>query len=145
MNGRRGFLGAAAALSAPLGIGAQPAPPTPPPSAASDPDAELLAACAEFDRLERAYIATFPDDHDVTEHEEDAVQPERDLIQQAQHYLAARMVELRATTLAGQVARARSLVLWEGDDPSGNVTSEYINERLLGAILGDLTEGSVGA
>ena len=95
--------------------------------------------------MERAYIATFPDDHDVTEHEEDAVQPERDLIQQAQHYLAARMVELRATTLAGQVTRARSLVLWEGDDPSGNVTSEYINERLLGAILRDLTEGSVGA
>ena len=55
------------------------------------------------------------------------------------------MIELRATTLAGQVARARSLVLWEGDDPSGNVTSEYINERLLGAILRDLTEGGVGA
>ncbi len=78
------------------------------------PDAQLLAACAAFDALERAYIA-LSGDHRAGSPEEAAVEAERDWLVTAQAPLVASMCELRAVTQAGHVARARSLTLWDGE------------------------------
>ncbi len=48
-------------------------------------------------------------------------------------------------TRKGQAARARSLVVFEGDAPSGNLEGKSFSERLLGAILRDLLAGSAEA
>ena len=107
------------------------------------PDIDLLKACAEFDGWERIYRATdFDANHDTPTGK--AAQTVRRQCVKVQRLLLARMVEMRPATFAGHAARARSLVLWEGDDPSGDVDSEFVNARLLGAIMRDLI-GEAGA
>ena len=113
-------------------------------SAAPSPDAELLEACAAFDNLERAYIAV-PRDFWPDTPEQRAALAEQDRIVTAQKPLVDRICALRTVTREGQAARVRSLILWEGDDPTGNVDTGQVNERLLGAILRDLVGGSAVA
>ncbi len=84
---------------------------------AASPDADLLATCAAFDALERASLATYDTYADCPEDslEWKAGDAERDRCSDEQEPLLARMCELRAITRAGQVARAHSLALWDGD------------------------------
>ena len=101
----------------------------------ASPDADLLAACAAFDVLERAYRAT---DFGCTPYtpEDLANDAERDRISAAQWPLIERMTELRATTRAGQVARARSLALWRPELLESGPGD--ISECLTSAIVRDL-------
>ena len=136
---RRGLLGGAAVLAvAPGTVNAKEMVTTTIPMAR--PDAELLEACAAFDALERAYIASFDGLPEIEGPAMDAHREESAAIWDAQKPLVAMMVASQPKTLAGHAARARSLALWEDDNPSGDVGSEFVNERLLGAILRDLAE-----
>ena len=104
----------------------------PPPA---NPDADLLATCARFDALERAYQRT--DFTCVGGTPEDlASDAERSRIAAAQVPLVERMGEMQAFTRAGQVARARSLALWKPEllnDAPGDFA-----EVLMAAIVRDL-------
>ena len=99
------------------------------------PDAELLQACAEFDALEQAYLATYvPGVDDGPEWH--AAEVERDRLADAQEPVADRICELRAVTREGQVARARSLALWDAelmkpkDDIIGQFTQAIVRDLL---------------
>ena len=78
------------------------------------PDAKLVEACAAFDALERASIATFSgrDDDDPAEI---AAEAERLRLGEAQEPLVDRMCDLHAVTREGMAARARSLALWDAE------------------------------
>jgi hypothetical protein len=101
------------------------------------PDAELLAACDEFNALERRHDILY-----AAEPDED----KRDIlaapIEAAQRATVARLMDLRATTLAGCVGRARSYQLYMASDPfetdAGLLASKFQNSRMLGALLRDL-------
>ena len=90
--------------------------------APASPDAELLAACAEFDAVERAYRAT--DFNCKSDTPEDLVnERERGRLYMAQVPVLNRTTEFQAVTHAGQVARARSFALWRPElleDGEGN-------------------------
>ena len=112
---------------------------------ADHPDAELLAACAAFDELERAYIATDFEAHTGSP-EDIAAEAGRDCLRDAQDPLLARMVELRATTREGMMARARSLILWDGEVmQEDGPLAEFTNTKLTRAVLRDLLAWSAGA
>jgi hypothetical protein len=103
------------------------------------PDAELIAACAEFDALERQRAGVF--------HGPDAIADETAritlfaFIQEMQEPILDRVYSLRATTLEGYFARARTVLLEDLElHPAEMVASGSTNERLLGALLRDLTE-----
>ena len=134
MSTRRNFLayttGAAAACTVLPAAGA---------SEAAHPDADLLAACAAFDALERTYVASYVDYPDDGP-EWDAAEEERDWLSDAQGPLVDVICELRAFTREGQVARARSLALWDAELMKPD-SPHYTNERLVQAIVRDLIEG----
>ena len=122
--------------SAALGgsVGLVPVPPS--------PDAELLRACAAFDALERAYLATYvPGVDDGPEW--DTAEVERDRLADAQEPLVDRMWKLQAVTREGQIARARSLALWDAELMKPG--KAFTNDRLTQAIVRDLMAGSAGA
>ena len=100
------------------------------------PDVDLFAACAEFDALERAYLAT-GFSHDTRTPEGVAVEAEQARIQREQDPLVDRICALRAVTREGQAARARSLVLWDAElmKPQGDIAGQ-----LTQAIVRDLIE-----
>ncbi len=95
-------------------------------------DDDLLAACRAFDALERAFIAV---GGHHTGAEEDAADAERECLRIAQEPLVDRICGQVAVTRDGQVARARSLALWEPDllDDAGET-----GQRITAAILRDL-------
>ena len=105
------------------------------------PDAELLAACAEFDRLERGYLALgFGYDEETPEGA--SIEAEQSRLAEEQELLVDRICELRAVTREGQAARARSLALWDAE----LMKPQYdIAGRLTQAIVRDLIEGSAVA
>jgi hypothetical protein len=82
-------------------------------AAARHADAELIAACARFEEIEREMPAVYDDlalvDADARETAVQALSDERD-------DLLATMDELRAQTAAGIVARARLLAAHNGDE-----------------------------
>ncbi len=104
----------------------------------ASPDAELLEACAEFDRLRRAYI-NCGGDYEPGSLEDEAAEIDRDCLSAAQEPLVGRICELRAVTHEGQVARARSLALWDAEllTPGGGDTGMC----LTAAIVRDLLAG----
>ncbi len=108
-------------------------------SQAGSDDAELLAACAVFDQLQRACDA-IPGSHPPGSAEEDAADAERERICEQQEPLVDRMCQLRAATRKGVVARARSLVLW--DKELMKERGEATGERLTVAIVRDLIGGA---
>jgi len=134
---RRQFGGASLAALCGAAFGAAVVLPDPgeafPPPASHD--AELLATCARFDALERAYQRT--DFTCVGGTPEDlASDAERSRIAAAQVPLVERMGEMQAFTRAGQVARARSLALWKPEllnDAPGD-----FGEVLVAALVRDL-------
>jgi arginase family enzyme len=109
------------------------------------PDAELIAACAEFDALEsqRAGVLHGPD----AIVDEAARNKLFAFIQEMQKPTLDRVCSLRATTLEGYFARARTVLLEDLElHPAEMVESGSTNERLLGALLRDLVEqGTVGS
>ncbi|MGI4945584.1 MAG: hypothetical protein ACRYHQ_34315 [Janthinobacterium lividum] len=109
-------------------------------SASANPDADLLAACAEFDALEAAYRAT---DFAAVSYSPEAIaaDAEQSRIFAAQLPLVDRMVDHRAVTRAGQVARARSLAAWK-PELLGNGSAEDMGECLMSAIVRDLVQGA---
>ncbi len=108
---------------------------------AVSPDADLLEACAAFDDLERRYLATDFEADSSTAYGQAVVEEQRRCFD-AQVPLLNHLVELRATTLEGHRARARSLALWDAEllkDGDGD-----FGECLTAAIVRDLLAGSAG-
>ena len=110
------------------------------PSAPDEPDdAELIAALAEFDAIERHVNSHFEGGANaiVDDRERDAVivplwETEREPLERA--------CRMRAVTLEGLQARARTIVLEDLDlDPEVDaITEGYTNDRLIAALLRDL-------
>ncbi len=102
------------------------------------PDAELLETCSAFDALERAYIAA-GGDYAPGSLEEDMAEAERARLSDAQDPLVDRICDLRAVTNEGQVARARSLALWDAElmKPQKDVGGWFVQ-----AIVRDLLAAS---
>ncbi|GBQ23598.1 hypothetical protein [Acidiphilium acidophilum] len=102
---------------------------------ASNADAELIALCAKFDANERRYLSYYSGgENEITDDDErDAVAFP---IQDQQHALAEQITAHRITTLAGFVAVARSLGLWDSQigepDEHG-----CINEQLVSMLVRD--------
>ena len=102
---------------------------------AQSPDAELLAVCAAFDATEHRRSAMF-DDGTLTDEANAALRA-------AQDRRVGQICSLRALTLQGLQARARSLVLF--DDEFLERRCVHANDRMMAAILRDLAEdGPVG-
>jgi hypothetical protein len=103
----------------------------------TSPDAEMLEACAAFDELERASLATFQE-HRFGSPEEETGEAERWRVACAQDPLVKRICELQAVTLEGQVARARSYALWDAelmkpqDDIEGVFKQAIVRDLLSG-------------
>jgi len=134
---RRNMLGIAAASMLMPAVAAASMPKHHPLPAS--PDAELLAACAAFDALERQYVALY-DGPDAIEDDDECEAAARP-IRLKQKPLLDKLTNLRATTLEGHLARIRSLVLEDQQlDIEELATSSYINQRLLGMVLRDLAE-----
>ncbi len=124
-------LGATAAVLAPDPTWATPA--------AAEPDAELLAACAEFDRLDRSHGAIVNAAKTSAEEEE----ADRLVSAMEERWQAAldAVCSLRATTVAGHRARAASLALFVGGSKRMEADAEaggYWDERLCAALVRDL-------
>ncbi|MGI4795066.1 MAG: hypothetical protein ACRYG8_13525 [Janthinobacterium lividum] len=98
------------------------------PAPAPDPDAGLLAVCAEFDAVEHRRNAMFDDDT-LTDKANASIREE-------QAPLVDRLCELQAVTIEGMRARARSLVLY--DDAVMERHTIYTNDRIVAAVLRDL-------
>ena len=102
------------------------------------PDADLVTALGEFDALERQinglyYGAAKIDDDDDRD---EAIDP----ISKAQHAPLERLCAIRARTLEGLQARARTIVLENLDlDPSVDaIEACCTNDRMMAALLRDL-------
>ena len=109
----------------------------------ADADAELIATCAAFCELERAYDARgYGQEIDSPEY--DAVQADRERIVAEQQPLVDRMCELPCTSLAGVQAMARTLAAWDREllkdiparDVGDRITSNMV-ERLLALPVSD--------
>ena len=59
--------------------------------------------------------------------------------QEAQEPLLERIIALRATTLDGFKARARTLALWNQDAMRQIGPGHYLEDRMLAALLRDMT------
>ena len=106
------------------------------------PDGELLAACAAFDALERAYVAAVGD-YEPGSDEQVVAEAKQERVSDAQGPLIKRMCSLHATTREGHAARARSLALWDAElmKPAPGDTGK----SLTAAIVRDLLAGSAVA
>ena len=104
------------------------------------PDAALLAALSEFDAIEHHFLSLYERGHPRYIEDDD----ERDevvvLLNEAQHPSLERVCSLPARTLEGILARARTIVLQDGElDPAADAaTGKYANDRLIAALLRDL-------
>ena len=97
-------------------------------------DAELIAACAEFDRLERQILQVEGAATTVErEYEADRLTA---TWKERQETLVLTISSARASTLAGLQAKTATLVLWDSEALSPS--SDYWNERLVTSLLGDL-------
>ena len=134
---RRGLLGGAAILAAAPGAVKAKGMVTTTISKAH-PDAELLEACAAFDVLERAYLATFRG-FEFDSPEERAGEVERERIAETQHPIVDRICGYHAVTKEGQTARARSFALWDAElmKPQDDIAGQFMQ-----AIVRDLIGGT---
>ena len=131
----RRLLAARGALLGLATLGAMGAAPAP------NPDAELLALSARYDELERKFIGLFGDGPDTFEAE-----AERDLqidkIRVVQEPILDRMMELRAHTLEGVMARVRTMFLEDMQVAQRMhlhlAESTFVNERLHAVLMRDL-------
>lgn len=108
---RAALLGALAVGLAPVGTLAE----------TCHPDAAVLALCARFEAIERAITAAYAEQRAVMVARpsaewmatEEAFEPRLDALRALQEPLYQQMHDLRATTLAGVLAKARAVNLWD--------------------------------
>lgn len=110
------------------------------PDPASGPDAVLIAACAAFDALEQQIDALYDGPASIKDDDErDAViEPLRE---RQDDYLPA-ILDMRATTMRGHIARARAIASWDkemfnpgwSDGVGGDMKNALIRDLL--AIVG---------
>ena len=128
---RRRLLATAAGLAAALAPAAALA-------AASSPDAELIRLCGEFERAATPHHGPYSEGATPIEDDNEraeAIAPLSD----AQDELLDRICTLRATTLAGIKARAKTLVLFVPDKAEcADEEGGYVDERMIAALLRDL-------
>ncbi len=101
------------------------------------PDRELIGVCAEFDAIERHINSHYAGGSRKIEDDEErdgAIAP----FQEAQAPLLERIIALRATTLDGFMARARTLALWDLDAMRQIGPGHYLEDRMLAALLRDM-------
>ncbi len=106
-------------------------------AAACNPDAALIAHCAAFDALERAYLAT-DFGHDDGTPEDEATEAERERLASAQEPIVDAICTLPPRTLAGFRAVASSLALWDTELMRQHPTRNCTDDRLLRALVGGL-------
>ncbi len=99
-------------------------------------DGELVAACGQFDALQRQVGELFDGPARIED------EAERDValrpIEAAQDALLDRLCSLRAATLEGHHARAATVALYD-PDILGKIDEGHIVERMVAALLRDLT------
>ncbi len=133
---RRSLLATApAALALSGAAAAAPAP--------ANPDAELIALCAQLDALEYEFLATNFSAMPNTL-EGDHAEAEQDRIADAQAPIVDAICARPPQTPAGAVAVAHSLALWDAELFREGGPGRYTNERLVLTLVRGLT-GRAGA
>lgn len=104
----------------------------------SNPDAELLLLCAQFDRLERQLQDAC--NAATTGEEEDAADLISANLRKEQAPILDQICATRAVSLEGLGAMAASLVLWDGDlfvecDEPNACTNERLKLALMRSVL----------
>ena len=114
-------------------------PVTPVPLPGTHPDAELMAACAALDAVEREHLGYHcgPNAIEDDDERDEALRPNV-----AERRRLVRLIcDLRAKTLEGHLARVRVVMLEDLElDPAEDAQSQYFNVSLLGALIRDLAE-----
>ncbi|NPD68913.1 hypothetical protein HN018_02920 [Lichenicola cladoniae] len=103
------------------------------------PDGELIALCSRFDDLERKMEATYylgP----YSEAKELAAEAQQASLHAEQDELLEQITPIRATTLAGFQARARTLVFWNKEIERKGENGDWSN-RMVWALVRDLNGG----
>ena len=113
-------------------------------NAASNPDAALIADCAEYGRL--GALSNDVWNSAVTDAECDRADDLTEQWHGRQEELLDLIVETRASTLAGVTARARALVRYDPDmaDPEGFGANGW-NDYVARAVIRDLLAVTGGA
>jgi len=106
-------------------------------------DAELIALCAQLDALEREFIATDGSAKPYTA-AADHAEAEQARITDAQAPIVDAICAKPPQTVAGAVAVAHSLALWDGELFRNGGPDGDTNDRLVAALVGGLT-GRAGA
>lgn len=106
---------------------------------APHPDAELIRLCAEFDALQRAWLDVLHANPgaECGSLEEAVIEAAEDLARDAQAPLLDRILSLRAATLEGAHAIARSLALWDAEllkDGTGD-TGQLLTTALARSLV----------
>ena len=135
MTPRRTFLTSTAAVAAGSVLSAAAVPA----SGAVSPDAELIAACAEFSRLDREFGQT-DFGADPFSSEADHAEAEQDRICRLMDEVSDRIVAFRATTSEGHQARARCLLSWAPELADERGCMAW---RMRAAVLRDLAGSEV--
>ncbi len=102
------------------------------------PDAALIAHCDQLDVLERAYLATDFAADDGTP-AGDAAEVQRERIVMAQEPIVDAICASPPRTLAGAVAVAHSLALWDAELLKGTGEGNCTDSRLIAALVRGLT------
>ncbi|MGI4799979.1 MAG: hypothetical protein ACRYG8_39285 [Janthinobacterium lividum] len=100
------------------------------------PDAELLAACAVFDTMERQVSAFYEGPGRLDD--DDQRQAAIDLVVDRQAPWLDRICDLRAVTPAGWKAKAQSLALWDQEVLQAKWSEGDVSERILATLLRDM-------
>jgi hypothetical protein len=126
----------AAALGASAAAIARPIPAT---AAGARPDADLIAGCAEYERLYGAFVAAHdgPDAPEDDDELDAIVAPINDRLR----WLTDRICEARPATLDGHRARARALACLDPEALGDFLCADTVDARLTTALLRDLLGG----
>ena len=107
---------------------------------ALQPDARLIALCAEFDTLEHKLRAAFADI--TTAADQDRADAMTGTVSDEQAPILDAITALRPSTLAGFKALAGSLALWDAEllkgDPMEGLTDERLTLVLVRSLVGDM-------
>ncbi len=107
-------------------------------AAAPDPDAEMIARCAQLDALEREFLATDFGAMPNTP-EGDHAEAEQDRIAAAQAPIVDAICAQPPRTAAGAAAVAHSLALWDAELFREGGPDGCTNKRLVAVLVRGLT------
>ena len=99
------------------------------------PDAELIGLCSQYNVLTRRIVALYEGPNAIVDDDErdEAIDP----ISDDQHDLLLRIGPIRATTMAGLLARIEMLVLENPQMLREPDPDDYRESQMLGALLRD--------